>query len=82
MPPAPARSQIEAAMIGSGAITSPARHAVLQLPGTDVFRFRSRPAGKHRKIKLGYWRQPWLRVAGAGTRNWPVTPSIVSEAST
>ena len=21
--------------------------------------------GKHRKVKLGDWRQPWLRVAGA-----------------
>src|SRR5215475_1597382 len=52
-------------MIGSGAIKSPTRHAGLQLPGTDMFRFRSRPAGKHRKIKLGDWRQPWLRVAGA-----------------
>ena len=52
-------------MIASGAITASTRHAVLQLPGTDVFRFRGRPAGKHRKIKLGDWRQPWLRVAGA-----------------
>jgi len=52
-------------MIGAGAITGSTRHAVLQLPGADVFRFRSRPAGKHRKIKLGDWRQPWLRVAGA-----------------
>jgi predicted lipoprotein with Yx(FWY)xxD motif len=50
-------------MIGAGAITGSTRHALLQLPGTDVF--RSRPAGKHRKIKLGDWRQPWLRVAGA-----------------
>src|SRR6516225_4471655 len=52
-------------MIGAGAITGSTRHALLQLPGADVFRFRSRPAGKHRKIKLGDWRQPWLRVAGA-----------------
>ena len=52
-------------MIGAGAITASTRHAVLQLPGTDVLRFRSRPAGKHRKLKLGDWRQPWLRVAGA-----------------
>jgi predicted lipoprotein with Yx(FWY)xxD motif len=52
-------------MIGAGAITGATRHAVLQLPRPEVFRFRSRPAGKHRKIKLGDWRQPWLRVAGA-----------------
>jgi predicted lipoprotein with Yx(FWY)xxD motif len=52
-------------MIGAGAITGSTRHAVLQLPRADVFRFRSRSAGKHRKIKLGDWRQPWLRVAGA-----------------
>ena len=52
-------------MIGAGAITGATRHAVLQLPRAEVFRFRSRPAGKHRKIKLGDWRQPWLRVAGA-----------------
>jgi predicted lipoprotein with Yx(FWY)xxD motif len=52
-------------MIGAGAITGATRHAVLQLPRAEVFRFRGRPAGKHRKIKLGDWRQPWLRVAGA-----------------
>jgi len=52
-------------MIGSWAITASDRHAVLQLPRADVFRFRSRPVGKHRKVKLGDWRQPWLRVAGA-----------------
>src|SRR5215469_5171233 len=52
-------------MIGSWAITASDRHAVLQLPRADLFRFRSRPVGRHRKIKLGDWRQPWLRVAGA-----------------
>ena len=53
-------------MIGSGgATTASVRHVVLQLPGADMLRFRSRPVGKHRKIKLGDWRQPWLRVAGA-----------------
>jgi predicted lipoprotein with Yx(FWY)xxD motif len=34
-------------------------------PGADVFRFRNRAVGRHRKVKLGDWRQPWLRVAGA-----------------
>ncbi len=52
-------------MIGSGATTASDRHAVLQPPGADVFRRRIRPVGKHRKVKLGDWRQPWLRVAGA-----------------
>src|SRR6266480_2204736 len=52
-------------MIGSGATTATARHALPQPPGADVFRLRPRVAGKHRKIKLGDWRQPWLRVAGA-----------------
>ena len=53
-------------MIGSGgAITASARDVVLQMPGADMFRFRSRPVGKHRKVKLSDWRQPWLRVAGA-----------------
>src|SRR6266513_1625586 len=52
-------------MIGSGATTASARHALPQPPGADVFRLRRRVAGKHRKIKLGDWRQPWLRVAGA-----------------
>ena len=35
------------------------------LPRGAVFGFRSRPVGKHRKVKLGDWQQPWLRVAGA-----------------
>ena len=52
-------------MIGSRATAASTRRAVLQPLGADVLRFRSRPAGKHRKIKLGDWRQPWLRVAGA-----------------
>jgi len=30
-----------------------------------VFRLQVKAVGKHRKIKLGDWRQPWLRVAGA-----------------
>jgi predicted lipoprotein with Yx(FWY)xxD motif len=51
-------------MIGSGAIASACR-AVPQPRGADVFRLRRRVAGRHRKIKLGDWRQPWLRVAGA-----------------
>ena len=29
------------------------------------FRLRIRAVGRHRKIKIGDWRQPWLRVAGA-----------------
>jgi predicted lipoprotein with Yx(FWY)xxD motif len=52
-------------MIGSRATAASPRRAVLQPLGADVLRFRSRPVGKHRKIKLGDWRQPWLRVAGA-----------------
>jgi predicted lipoprotein with Yx(FWY)xxD motif len=52
-------------MIGSRATAASTRRAVLQPLGADVLRFRNRPAGKHRKIKLGDWRQPWLRVAGA-----------------
>src|SRR5690349_19363129 len=52
-------------MIGSGATTASACHAVLQPPGADVFRLRNKVVGKHRKVKLGDWRQPWLRVAGA-----------------
>ena len=30
-----------------------------------MFPLRSRAVGRHRKVKLGDWRQPWLRVAGA-----------------
>ena len=53
-------------MIGSGGATAAsARQGVLQLPGADMLRLRNRPVGKHRKVKLGDWRQPWLRVAGA-----------------
>ena len=52
-------------MIGSGAITASACRALPQPPGADVFRLRSRVVGRHRKVKLGDWRQPWLRVAGA-----------------
>ena len=29
------------------------------------FRLRFRAVGRHRKIRIGDWRQPWLRVAGA-----------------
>src|SRR5712672_419416 len=52
-------------MIGSRATTASPCRALLQPPGADVFRLRSRVPGRHRKIKLGDWRQPWLRVAGA-----------------
>jgi predicted lipoprotein with Yx(FWY)xxD motif len=52
-------------MIGSRATTTSACRALLQPPGADVFRLRTRVPGRHRKIKLGDWRQPWLRVAGA-----------------
>jgi len=52
-------------MIGSGATAASACRALPQPPGADVFRLRHRVAGRHRKIKLGDWRQPWLRVAGA-----------------
>jgi predicted lipoprotein with Yx(FWY)xxD motif len=52
-------------MIGSRATTASPCRALLQPPGADVFRLRTRVPGRHRKIKLGDWRQPWLRVAGA-----------------
>ncbi len=52
-------------MISSRATTASACRALLQPPGAAVFRLRSRVPGRHRKIKLGDWRQPWLRVAGA-----------------
>ena len=52
-------------MIGSRATAASACRALLQVPGADVFRLGTRVPGKHRKIKLGDWRQPWLRVAGA-----------------
>ncbi len=52
-------------MIGSRATAASACRALPQPPGADVFRLRTRVPGRHRKIKLGDWRQPWLRVAGA-----------------
>ncbi len=52
-------------MIGSRATTASACRALLPSPGAGVFRLRTRVPGRHRKIKLGDWRQPWLRVAGA-----------------
>jgi predicted lipoprotein with Yx(FWY)xxD motif len=52
-------------MIRSGSTAASASRAVPPPPGADVFRLRSRAAGRHRKVKLGDWRQPWLRVAGA-----------------
>ena len=52
-------------MISSRATAASACRAVLPPPGADVFPLRSRAVGRHRKIKLGDWRQPWLRVAGA-----------------
>ena len=52
-------------MISSRATAASAWHAVLPPPGAGVFPSRSRAVGRHRKVKLGDWRQPWLRVAGA-----------------
>ena len=52
-------------MISSRATAASACCAVLRPPGAGVFPLRSRAVGRHRKIKLGDWRQPWLRVAGA-----------------
>jgi predicted lipoprotein with Yx(FWY)xxD motif len=52
-------------MIDSRATTASACRALPRPPGADVFRLRTRVPGRHRKIKLGDWRQPWLRVAGA-----------------
>jgi predicted lipoprotein with Yx(FWY)xxD motif len=51
-------------MISSRATAASACCAVLP-PGAGVFPVRSRAVGRHRKVKLGDWRQPWLRVAGA-----------------
>jgi predicted lipoprotein with Yx(FWY)xxD motif len=34
-------------------------------PARGVFRLQIKAVGKHRRIRLGDWRQPWLRVAGA-----------------
>jgi len=52
-------------MIGSRATAASVRRAVLPPRGADVFGLRNKAVGRHRKIKLGDWRQPWLRVAGA-----------------
>ena len=52
-------------MISSRAIAASACCAVLPPPGAGVFPLRRRAVGRHRKVKLGDWRQPWLRVAGA-----------------
>jgi predicted lipoprotein with Yx(FWY)xxD motif len=52
-------------MISSRATAAFACCAVLPPPGAGVFPLRSRAVGRHRKVKLGDWRQPWLRVAGA-----------------
>ena len=52
-------------MISSRATAASACRAVLPPPGAGVFPLRSRAVGRHRKVKLGDWRQPWLRVAGA-----------------
>src|SRR6201999_3263326 len=51
-------------MIRSGATAAAVSRAVAP-PGSDVFWFRNRVVGRHRRVKLGDWRQPWLRVAGA-----------------
>ena len=52
-------------MIGARATAASPWRAVMPRPGADVFRLRNRAVGRHRKVKLGDWRQPWLRVAGA-----------------
>ena len=52
-------------MIGSSATAAPVCRAVLRPRGADVFGLRNRTVGRHRRVKLGDWRQPWLRVAGA-----------------
>ena len=52
-------------MIGSSATAAPVCRAVLPPRAADVFGLRNRAVGRHRKVKLGDWRQPWLRVAGA-----------------
>ena len=52
-------------MISSRATAASACCAVLPPPRAGVFPLRSRAVGRHRKVKLGDWRQPWLRVAGA-----------------
>jgi len=52
-------------MIGSSATAAPVCRAVLRPRGADVFGLRNKAVGRHRKVQLGDWRQPWLRVAGA-----------------
>jgi predicted lipoprotein with Yx(FWY)xxD motif len=52
-------------MIVSRATAASVCRAALPTPGAAVFRSRKRAVGRHRKVKLGDWRQPWLRVAGA-----------------
>ena len=52
-------------MISSRATAASAWCAVLPPPGASVFPLLHRAVGRHRKVKLGDWRQPWLRVAGA-----------------
>jgi predicted lipoprotein with Yx(FWY)xxD motif len=52
-------------MISSRATAVSAYCAVLPPPGAGVFPLRRKAVGRHRKVKLGDWRQPWLRVAGA-----------------
>src|ERR1700748_3367875 len=49
-------------MIRSGATAAAVSRAVAP-PGSDVFWFRNRVVGRHRNVKLGEWRQPWVRVA-------------------
>lgn len=51
-------------MIGSRATAASVWRA-MPTPGASVFRLQTRAVGRHRKVKLGDWRQPWLRVAGA-----------------
>src|SRR6266576_5935174 len=52
-------------MIVSRATAAIACRAVPLPPGAGVFPLQHRAVGRHRKVKLGDWRQPWLRVAGA-----------------
>ena len=52
-------------MISTRATAASVCHAVLPPPGAGAFPLLSRAVGRHRKVKLGDWRQPWLRVAGA-----------------
>ena len=52
-------------MISTRATAASVWHAVLPPPGAGAFPLLSRAVGRHRKVKLGDWRQPWLRVAGA-----------------